>query len=149
MEVKFKKKDLEKLILNENQSIISIPKHKLRLKEDANSTAYVEPSSDNTSSLATDLSQTKSSNPTDNTLVVNNNSYDGDSSNNTVSLDVDANSTSDAASKIQMLNKNPNVKNLMSRTNVNTKVHLKERLENLRENSVMFTKDEIRKILSK
>lgn len=133
-----------------NENTITIPKHKLKLKEDSDSTAYVEPSNDSASSLANDLSQTKSSNPTDKTLVVNNNSYDGDSTNNTVSLDVHADSTTDAAQKIQNLQKNPNVKNLMSRTNVNTKVHLKEgKLKRLRENSVSFSKKEIKEMFEK
>ena len=50
--------------------------------------------------------------------------------------------------------KNPAVKNLMSRTNVKAKVHLrngvdKEHLNKLREGSVPFTKKEIKKMFKK
>ena len=141
MNIRISKKRLDNIFLKENNKIISFPKSKIRLiNEDNNEkNAYVEPSSDHTSSLASDLSKSKAQNPTDDTFIVNNNSYDGDSSNNTVTLDVDANSTSDAASQVQNLQRNPNVRNLMNRTNVNTKVHIRE----MEERSVSFTKKEL------
>ena len=49
-------------------------KKSLHLNEDNNGskgTAYVEPSSDSTSSLAADINKTKQENPTDDTFVVN------------------------------------------------------------------------------
>ena len=122
----------------------------MRLLENENSNAYVEPSSDSTASLSNDLNKTKMQNPTDDTFVVNANSYDNNQKNNTVTLDVNADSPNDASQEFQRLRQNPHVRNLMANTNVNAKIHLKnESTQRLEESSVMFTKKEIKEIFKK
>ena len=144
MNIYNKKLTMTKLIFN---------KRNLHLNEDnngANGNAYVEPSSDSTSSLATDINKTKQENPTDDTFVFNANSYDGNKANNTVTLDVLADNAQDASQQFNTLRQNPQVKNLMSTNNVNARVHLRnENLNYLKENSVSFTKKEIKELLNK
>ena len=77
----FSKKDINNMILKETKGYYILNKKDLKLNED-NSNAFVEPSSDSISSLSSDLSRTKSENPTDDQFIVNANSYDGNSSNN-------------------------------------------------------------------
>jgi GTPase SAR1 family protein len=126
-------------------------KKSLHLNEDNNGskgTAYVEPSSDSTSSLATDINKTKQENPTDDTFVVNANSYDGNKSNNTVTLDINADNGQDATQQFTQMKQNPYVKNMIANGNVNARIHLKnEQIERLRENSVVFSKKEIKDML--
>ncbi len=126
-------------------------KKSLHLNEDNNSsngTAYVEPSSDNTSSLATDINKTKQENPTDDTFIVNANSYDGNKSNNAVTLDITADNGQDATQQFTQMRQNPYVRNMIANGNVNARIHLKnEQIERLRENSVSFTKKEIKDML--
>ena len=126
-------------------------KKSLHLNEDnngSNGTAYVEPSSDSTSSLATDINKTKQENPTDDTFIVNANSYDGKTSNNTFTFDMDAENAQDATNKFNQMKQNPYVNNLIANGNVNARIHMKtEHIERLRENSVSFTKKEIKDML--
>ena len=126
-------------------------KKSLHLNEDnngSNGTAYVEPSSDSTSSLATDINKAKQENPTDDTFIVNANSYDGNKSNNTVTLDINAENGQDATHQFTQMKQNPYVKNMIANGNVNARFHLKnEQIERLRENSVSFTKKEIKDML--
>lgn len=123
-------------------------KKDIKLKESSNGNAYVEPSSDSVSSLSSDLNKAKSNNPTDNTFVLPANSYDNNTNNDTVTLDVTGNSPNEASKNFQKLTKNPNVRNLMSKTNVNAKIHLKnEQIERLKEHSIGFTKKEIKNLL--
>lgn len=133
-------------------SKIIFNKKQLRLYEDNNNsqgTAYVEPTSDNSSSLASDINKTKQENPTDSTFVFNANSYDGNKTNNTVTLDINANNAQDASQKFQTMKQNPQIKNLIAKGNVNARVNLKnEQIERLRENSVSFTKKEIKEMLN-
>lgn len=151
----FSKKDINNLILRETKGYYIVNKKDLKLNEENdNSNAYVEPSSDNMSSLSSDLTKTKTENPTDDTFIVNANSYDGDSSNNTVNLDVQGNNPQDATKNFQKLTKTPAVRSLMANTNVNAKIHLRngverEHLNKLREGSVPFTKKEIKEMLKK
>lgn len=126
-------------------------KKNLHLNEDNNGskgTAYVEPSSDNTSSLASDINKTKQENPTDDTFIVNANSYDGNKSNNTVTFDITADNGQDATQQFTQMKQNPYMKNMIANGNVNARIHLKnEHIERLRENSVSFTKKEIKDML--
>lgn len=126
-------------------------KKNLHLNEDnngSNGTAYVEPSSDNASSLAADINKTKQENPTDDTFVLNANSYDGNKTNNTVTLDINAENGQDATQQFTQMRQNPYVKNMIANGNVNARIHLKnEHIERLRENSVSFTKKEIKDLL--
>lgn len=126
-------------------------KKSLHLNEDnngSNGTAYVEPSSDNTSSLASDINKTKQENPTDDTFIINANSYDGNKSNNTVTFDITADNGQDATQQFTQMKQNPYMKNMIANGNVNARIHLKnEHIERLRENSVSFTKKEIKDML--
>lgn len=145
----FTKKYIDNLILMETRGCFAVNKDELVLREDMNGNAYVEPSSDSISSLSSDISKTKSNNPTDSTFIVNANSYDGNSSNDTVTLDVHGNTPTEASQNFQKITRNPSVKNLMANTNVNAKIHLNnESVERLRESSVAFTKKEINEILN-
>lgn len=150
MKKMFSKKNVENYILKETKGYFILKKNDLKLNEDIDGNAFVEPSSDNTSSLASDLAKTRTENPTDDTFIVNANSYDGNSANNTVTLDVHGDNPQDATKKFQTMAKTPAVKNLMANTNVNAKIHLRnEHLERLRESSVPFTKKEINEMLNK
>jgi len=146
----FSKKYIDNYILSETKGYYILNKSDLYLREDLNNgNAYVEPSSDNVSSLSSDLSKTKTENPTDDTFVVNANSYDGNSSNDTVTLDVHGSNPAEASQNFQRISRNPSVKNLMANTNVNAKIHLKnENIEKLRESSVPFSKKEIMEMLN-
>lgn len=145
----FTKKQIEKMVLLEDSSAKIYKVNEIKLKEN-DGNAYVEPSSDSASSLASDLQQTAANNPTDNTFHTNLNSYDGNNSNNTVTLDIVGDNASDAAQKMQQTMRQPIVRNMMNKTNVNAKVHLKnEQIEKLRESSVKFTKTELSKLLQK
>lgn len=145
----FSKKDINNMILKETKGYYILNKKDLKLNED-NSNAFVEPSSDSISSLSSDLSRTKSENPTDDQFIVNANSYDGNSSNNSVTLDVQGDNPTDATKNFQTITRNPAVRNLMNHTNVNAKIHLRnEELERLRESSVPFTKKEIKEMFKK
>lgn len=145
----FSKRDINNMILKETKGYFILNKKDLRLNED-NSNAFVEPSNDNISSLSSDLNKTRTENPTDDTFIVNANSYNGDSSDNTVTLDVQGNNVSDATRNYQKTVNSPAIKNLMGKTNVNAKIHLKnESLQRLREGSVPFTKKEINEMLKK
>lgn len=144
----YSKKDLDNMMVCESKVYRIFEKKDLTLNESGN--AYVEPSSDSSSSLSKDLSKAKTKNPADNEFIVNTNSYDGDSSNNTVTLDVTGNTASDATKNYQQLTRQPNVRQLISKGNVNAKIHLnKESIERLRENSIPFSKKELTEILKK
>jgi GTPase SAR1 family protein len=145
----FSKKDIKNMIIGESKTTKIFEKKDLCLIED-DSNAYVEPSSDNSSSLAADLNKTKQKNPTDDTFIVNANSYDGNKTNNTITLDINGENARDATQKFQQLQKRPQVRNLMANTNVNAKIHLKnEHVERLKEHTVTFNKKEIREMLKK
>lgn len=128
-------------------------KRNLRLNEDnngSNGNAYVEPSSNNTNSLASDLNKAKQENPTDDTFIFNANSYDGKETNNTITLDISAENPTDAANKFQELRRNPYTKNMMTNTNVNVRAKLQsESLQRKKENCVSFSKKEINEMLKK
>lgn len=144
----YSKRDIDRMFLNESKIYRVFEKKDLVLNESGN--AYVEPSNDSQSSLSSDLSKTKAKNPTDNEFIVNANSYDGDASNNTVTLDVSGNTTSDATNNFNKLTKQPNVRQLISKGNVNAKIHLnKESIDRLRENSIPFSKKELNEILKR
>ncbi len=144
----FTKKELNKLILKENKLYKVFEKKELKLYEDGN--AYVEPSSDSYNSLAGDLSKAKSKNPNDKDFIVNANSYDGNPTNNTITLDVNGSNPSDATSNFRKMTNRPEIKQLISKSNVNAKIHLtNEHIANLKENSIPFTKKELNNLLSK
>ena len=151
----FSKKDINNIILKETKGYYILNKSDLKLNEDNNRNSYVEPSSTNSStSLASDLAKTKSENPQDDTFVVNTNNYDTNQNNNSVNLDVTGRNAQDAANNLRNTMKNPAVKNLMGKTNVNAKIHLRngvdrEHLNKLREGSVPFTKKEIKEMFKK
>jgi hypothetical protein len=151
----YSKKDINNIILRESKGYFILNKKDMLLKENNETNSYVEPSANSTaSSLATDIANTQSKNPHDDTFVVDTSHYDSNQSNNSVSLDVSGRNAQDAAKNLQNTMKNPAVKNLMSRTNVKAKVHLrngvdKEHLNKLREGSVPFTKKEIKKMFKK
>lgn len=143
----FTKQEIQKMILYENK-IYSVYNKKDLVLNESNGNAYVEPSSDNASSLSSDLSKAKSKNPNDNEFIVNANSYDGDTSNNTVTLDVNGSTPSDATKKFNQLTKQPQVRQLISKGNVNAKIHLNnEEIKRLKENSIKFTKKELTNFL--
>lgn len=145
----YKKKDIENMVVKESRLYKIFEKKDLRLVEDEKN-AYVEPSSDSMSSLANDLSKTKTQNPTDNTFVVDMNSYDGNSGNNPVVLDVKGKNPADASKNINKLTQQPSVRQLMKNNNVTAKVHLNtEAIQRLRETSVPFSKKELNKLLLK
>lgn len=150
----FKKYQIEQMVINESvnnkKTKVIFSKKQLKLKED-NSNAYVEPSSNSASSLASDLARTKSENPTDDQFIVNANSYDSNASNDTVTLDVTGNTPADASKNFQQVTRNPNVKRMMNGgTNVNAKVRIhNESIDYLRENSVKFSKSELDNLLTK
>ena len=147
---KYTKNEIEKMMVSESRLFKVFEKRDLKLVED-DSNAYVEPSSDGISSLASDLSKTKAENPTDDKFIVNMNSYDNNTSNNPITLDVNGNNPSDASKKLQQMTKQPGVKQLLNtNTNVNAKVHInKENIERLRESSVAFSKKELNNLLMK
>ena len=137
------------MVVKESHLYKIFEKQDLRLVEDEKN-AYVEPSSDSMSSLATDLSKTKTQNPTDSEFVVNMNSYDGKSGNNPVVLDVQGKNPADASKNVQKLTKQPGVRQLMNTNNVTAKIHLNtEAIQRLRETSVPFSKKELNKLLLK
>lgn len=143
----FTKKEIKNMILDESKIYRIYEKKDLKLCEDSGN-AYVEPSTDSSSSLTGDLAKAKSENPNDDEFIVNANSYDGDSSNNAITLDVAGNSPNDASNNFRKLTKQPGVRQLMSNSNVNAKIHLNnESIERLRENSIPFTKKELNEIL--
>jgi hypothetical protein len=150
----FSKKDINNIILKETKGYYILNKSDLKLNEDTKN-SYVEPSSTNSStSLASDLAKTKSENPQDDTFIVNTNNYDSNQNNNSVNLDVTGRNAQDAANNLRNTMKNPAVKNLMGKTNVNAKIHLRngvdrEHLNKLREGSVPFTKKEIKEMFKK
>jgi hypothetical protein len=150
----FSKKDINNIILKETKGYYILNKSDLKLNEDTKN-SYVEPSSTNSStSLASDLAKTKSENPQDDTFIVNTNNYDTNQNNNSVNLDVTGRNAQDAANNLRNTMKNPAVKNLMGKTNVNAKIHLRngvdrEHLNKLREGSVPFTKKEIKEMFKK
>lgn len=144
----FKKKDIRNIVLAESKNYIVIEKKNLKLKEDSNS--YVEPSNNNISSLSSDLNNAKAKNPHDEEFVINASSYDSDNSNDTVTLDVQGNNATDASRNFQKMTRNPNVKNMIRKGNVNAKFHLRnENVNRLRESSVKFTKKELNDVLNK
>ena len=145
----FKKKDVRNMILSESKDFIVIEKKDLKLKEDTNS--YVEPSSSNggSSSLASDLNNAKAKNPHDTEFVVNANSYDSNNSNDTITLDVQGNNANDASNNFKKMTRNPQVKSLIQKGNVNAKFHVGESLKRLRESSVKFTKQELNELFNK
>lgn len=147
---RYTKKEIEKMMVSESRLFKVFEKRDLKLVED-DSNAYVEPSSDGISSLASDLTKTKTENPTDDKFIVNMNSYDNKTSNNPITIDVNGDSPSDASKKLQQMTKQPGVKQLLNtNTNVNAKVHLnKEHIERLRESSVSFSKKELNNLLIK
>lgn len=148
----FTKAQIEKMLVKEDTNKKTYKKKDLVLKEDIDnqSNAYVQPSSDSVTSLATDINRAKAENPTDDTFYANLNSYDGKAANNPVTLDIVEKNPTKASQKIQQTMRNPQVKNLMNSTNVNVKVHLQnEHIEKLRENSVKFTKTELSQMLRK
>ena len=151
----FSKKDINNIILKETKGYYILNKSDLKLNEDNNRNSYVEPSSTNSStSQASDLAKTKSENPQDETFIVNTNNYDTNQNNNSVNLDVTGRNAQDAANNLRNTMKNPAVKNLMGKTNVNAKIHLRngvdrEHLNKLREGSVPFTKKEIKEMFKK
>lgn len=143
----FSKKQIRNMILAESKDYIVIEKKDLKLKEDTNSNSYVEPSSNSISSLSSDLSNAKSKNPHDEEFIVNANSYDSNNSNDTVTLDVHGSNPTDASKNFQKMTKNPNVRNMIQKGNVNAKFHINnESLNRLRESSVKFTKKELNNI---
>lgn len=136
--------------LCENNNFFVVPKGQLKLKEDNDSNAYVEPSqsNSNSSSLASDLSKSMSDNPTDDTFVVNSKNYDSNSSNQIPTFDITASSPQDASAQYQKYMQNPDMKRLCSKDGANVKIHLKnESIEYRRKNSVVFTKAELNKLL--
>ena len=148
----FTKGQIERMLFVEETNKTVYKKKDLILKEDIHQepSAYVEPSSDSVTSLATDINKTKADNPTDDTFHANLNSYDGKASNNPITLDFVGDNASDASQQIQQTMRNPQVKNLMNNTNVNAKVHLRnEHIEKLRENSIKLTKSELSQMLRK
>lgn len=147
----FSKKDIKNRILAESDNFYIIEKKNIKLIDEDDSNAFVEPSNNNSSSLASDLYKTKTENPTDDTFIVNANSYDNDTSNNTVTFDIHGNNAADATKNFQQLTRNPQVKGLMNTTNVNAKIHLRneERVIELRENSIPFSKKEMKEFLKK
>ena len=143
----FTKKEIKNMVLDESKIYRVFEKKDLKLYED-DGNAYVEPSSDSSSSLTGDLAKAKSKNPNDDEFIVNANSYDGDSSNNAITLDVVGNSPNDASTNFRKLTKQPGVRQLMANSNVNAKIHLKnENIEKIKENSIPFTKKELNEIL--
>ena len=147
---RYKKREIDNMIVSESRLFKVFEKKDLKLVED-DSNAYVEPSSNGISSLASDLSKTKTENPTDDKFIVNMNSYDNNTSNNPITLDVNGNNPSDASKKLQQMTKQPGVKQLLNtNTNVNAKVHINnENIERLRESSVSFSKKELNNLLMK
>jgi hypothetical protein len=146
MEFKFTKKQIAEMARKDSKKCIVYEKRDLKLQTEGN--AYVEPSSDSASSIQGDLDKTKAKNPTDKEFVTNLNSYDGNSANNPVTIDVQGKTTADAAKNLQQTANRPEVRSLMSKGNVNAKIHLSnESLERLRENSVKFTKKEFKKFM--
>ena len=67
---RYTKKEIEKMMVSESRLFKVFEKRDLKLVED-DSNAYVEPSSDGISSLASDLTKTKTENPTDDKFIVN------------------------------------------------------------------------------
>lgn len=134
-----------KRMLQLNEEIVT--RDRMTLKEDGN--AYVSSSNDSMSSLGSDINRSKTENPTDKDFVVDLSTYDGNKGNNPVSLDVNAKNGVDAQRQIQNnINSKPQLKTMMNNGQLNANVHIKEdRLKELRENSIGFTKKEITDIL--
>lgn len=147
---RYTKNEIEKMMVSESRLFKVFEKRDLKLVE-GDGNAYVEPSSNVISSLASDLSKTKTKNPTDNNFIVNMNSYDNNATNNPITLDVNGNSPSDASKKLQQMTKQPGVKQLLNtNSNINAKIHInKEHIERLRESSVSFSKKELNNLLIK
>lgn len=147
---RYTKNEIEKMMVSESRLFKVFEKRDLKLVE-GDGNAYVEPSSNVISSLASDLSKTKTKNPTDNNFIVNMNSYDNNATNNPITLDVNGNNPSDASKKLQQMTKQPGVKQLLNtNSNINAKIHInKEHIERLRESSVSFSKKELNNLLIK
>ena len=146
----FKKRDIERFVMCENFNTKIYKIHEIKLREDVeNKNAYVEPTTNGSStSMSGDIAKAKTNDPSASTLVTPLNNYDSNQSNNPISLDVKAATPNDAANKIKQITKNPAIKQLQSKTPVNANVHL-ESIDYLRENSVKFTKNELKDILKK
>lgn len=148
----YSKREINNMILTESMDCVIFEKKELQLREDTNSNSYVEPSSSSNgvSSLTNDLNKAKANNPHDEEFVVNASSYDTNQSNNNITLDITGNNANDASKKFQTLTKNPNVRNMIQKGNVNAKFHLnKESLCRLRETSVPFSKKELQEMLKR
>lgn len=146
----YTKQEMKYRRLCENNNFFVVPKGRLKLKEDDDSNAYVEPSKSNTnsSSLASDLSRTISDNPTDDTFVINSKNYDNNGGNQVPTFDINATNSSDAAQQYQNIMRNPDMKRISSNGGANVKIHLNtESLEYRKENSIPFTKAELNKLL--
>jgi hypothetical protein len=144
----FTKGEMKSMILSESSVYKIFEKKNLRLKE-SEKNAYVTPSNNGINSLSSDLSKSKSENPTDDNFVVDMNQYDNKSSNDNITLDISGKNPQDASRNIQTVMKNPHVKQLLNTSNVNANVHINnESIERLRESSVPFTKKELNNLLN-
>jgi hypothetical protein len=127
-----------------------LKKSQIRLREDDNSNAYVQPSdaSASSSSLSSDLAKAQSNNPTDDEFVINTKNYDGNSNNQPPTFDIKASNASDATKQYQKMMQNPQVRQINQTTGANVKIHLNnESIEYKRKYSIPFSKKELTNFL--
>lgn len=135
----YNKKNITLKPLYENKKTIMIEKKNLILKETGEQDAYVEPQQQG-QSLSSALSQERANDPNANTFVASASDFDNNQATNKVMLDINAKNPADAQSQVQQkVNNNPQLKSLKPMLNIH--------MENIKKNSVMFTKNELDKIL--
>lgn len=149
----FTKKEMDRMRINESQLYKIYEKKELVLHEDnSERVAAVQPTTNGNSStysLNSDLADSQRNNPGVNHFEIDGGDYDHKQTNDSVKFNINATNTTDATQEIQNLQKNPQLRNVMNNMDTKFHVHMKENINKLRENSISFSKKEIREILNK
>lgn len=117
-------------------------KKNLKLNEGNNNTdsvATVKPSSNNITSVASDLTASRQDNPTVNTFEIDPKNYNGNTSDDPIPMEINAENPADASKQIQNLTKRQDFKQIK-----NPKIRV-----TFNENCVTFSKKELNEMLKK
>lgn len=117
-------------------------KKNLKLNEGNNNTdsvATVNPSSNNITSVASDLTASRQDNPTVNTFEIDPKNYNGNASDDPIPMEINAENPADASKQIQNLTKRQDFKQIK-----NPKIRV-----TFNENCVTFSKKELNEMLKK
>ena len=132
--------------LCEHDNFFIVPKSRLRLKEDNEKNAYVEPSSNNAniSTLSKDIDKTRQNDPNATELYIDWEDFDGNPKKD-VEINVQGKNSQEITQNIQNVLKDPNMKNVMK--NGKFKATLTCSIDYRRANSIPFTKAELNEML--